>query len=280
METIVPLLLLLFIILCLIIAGLTCIKYYTRRIQKQSAIIAEHEHRLAEAEKEGIRANLLRAISHDLRTPLTGIIGNSMAYLENSSLLTNDEKEDIVRNIYEDSTWLINMVENLLTITRIGTNDIVLNLTEEPVEEVVGEALQRLQKRYPDCKINVSIPDTLLLLPMDAMLIEQVSMNLLSNAYFHSDSNVPIDFIVENHPDNVSFTVRDYGKGIPADRLDHLFDGKDYTMHTSDVHKGMGIGLVICKTIITAHKGTLIGRNHSQGAEFLFTLPKRTTDNE
>ena len=249
-------------------------RFLIQRLHRQTELIAERERQLAEAEKEVMRANLLRAVSHDLRTPLTGIIGNSLAYLENQSYLTDDEKEDLVRNIYDDSTWLINMVENLLSVTRIQGTDLSLSLDEQPVEEVVAEAIQKIQKRHPKSAIQVKIPEEFILLKMDAILIEQVIINLLENALFHSGTSEPVDFIVENHPDHVSFTVRDYGVGIPDAMLNHLFEGKEYTVDSSDVQKGIGIGLVICKTIISAHHGTISGHNHEKGAEFTFTLPK------
>ena len=113
------------------------------------------------------------------------------------------------------------------------------------------------------------------MIPMDAVLIEQVTINLLENAIVHSESILPIDFIVEDHPEHVSFIVRDYGKGLSEEKLQNLFETGTYNnSRSSDSRKGMGIGLSICKTIITAHHGTLSGRNHADGAEFCFTLPK------
>lgn len=241
----------------------------------QADTLAEREKQLSEAEMEKMRANLLRAISHDLRTPLTGIIGNSVAFLENQAQLTEKEKTGIVSNIYEDSNWLINMVENLLSVTRIRDQDLCFSTSEESIEEVVAEALQKMEKRHPECVIHAKIPDEFIMLPMDAILIEQVAINLLENALYHAGSSDPIDFIVEDRGEEVAFTVKDYGVGIPAEKLDDLFDGMDYTNpRSADTHKGMGIGLAICKTIITAHHGTLTGRNHSRGAEFTFTLPR------
>ena len=227
------------------------------------------------AEREKMRANLLRAISHDLRTPLTGIIGNSSLFLESQNDLSSTEQRTIMTNIYEDSNWLLNMVENLLSVTRIQGDSLSINTTEEPVEEVVGEALEKLKKRYPDAAIRVKIPEEFLMIPMDAVLIEQVTINLLENAIVHSGSILPIDFIVEDHPEHVSFIVRDYGKGLSEEKLQNLFETGTYNnSQSSDSRKGMGIGLSICKTIITAHHGTLSGRNHADGAEFCFTLPK------
>lgn len=249
----------------------------TSHLTMQGEALAEKEKQLAEAETERMRANLLRAISHDLRTPLTGIIGNSSVFLENQDRLSDTQMREIVSNIYSDSNWLLNMVENLLTITRIKGDNLTINTSEESVEEVISEALQKLHKRHPDIVIDVHVPEEFILLPMDAILIEQVTINLLENAVVHSQSNAPIKLLVEDHPDYVSFTVRDYGVGIPKEKLDHLFDGMSYNsegVSSSDTHRGMGIGLSICKTIIAAHHGTLIGRNHAYGAEFIFTLPK------
>lgn len=250
----------------------------TSHVTAQAEILAEREKLLAEAEKEKMRANLLRAISHDLRTPLTGIMGNSSVLLDDRQRLTEEEQREILSNIYSDSNWLLNMVENLLTVTRIKGDDMKINTMEEPVEEVVAEALQRLRKRYPDTEIDVKIPTELILIPMDAILIEQVTINLLENAVIHSGTTEPIQLIVENYQDHVSFTVRDFGKGLPEAMLDNLFDSTTYTKsEVSDARRGMGIGLSICKTIITAHHGTLIGRNHGDGAEFIFTIPKSVT---
>lgn len=251
----------------------------TSHLAAQAEVIAEREKLLAEAEKEKMRANLLRAISHDLRTPLTGIIGNSSAFLENQNRLAESEKSDIVTNIYNDSNWLLNMVENLLTVTRIKGDNLAITTSEESIEEVVSEALQKLHKRYPKTVINVQVPEAFILIPMDAILIEQVTINLLENAVVHSQSTEPILLLVEDHPSKVSFTIRDYGIGLPEEMLSNLFDNTSYTPSgTSDAHRGMGIGLSICKTIITAHHGTLIGQNHENGAEFIFTLPKNSKE--
>ena len=260
----------------LLMSGITLILCtMTSHMTIQSEMIAEREKRLAEAEMEKMRANLLRAISHDLRTPLTGIIGNSSLFLESQNDLSSTEQRTIMTNIYEDSNWLLNMVENLLSVTRIQGDSLSINTTEEPVEEVVGEALEKLKKRYPDAAIRVKIPEEFLMIPMDAVLIEQVTINLLENAIVHSGSILPIDFIVEDHPEHVSFIVRDYGKGLSEKKLQNLFETGTYNnSQSSDSRKGMGIGLSICKTIITAHHGTLSGRNHADGAEFCFTLPK------
>lgn len=253
----------------------------TTNMKNQAQMIAEKDKLLSETEKEKMRANLLRAISHDLRTPLTGIIGASSSYLDNRELLAEDEKNAIVTHIHEDANWLLNMVENLLSVTRIRNQSSTVHKTEESVEEIVSAAINRLKKRLPEASVNVSVPDELLLLPMDAILIEQVLINLLENAIIHSQSSRPILCYVDNDEATVTFHVKDYGIGIEPERLKNIFDGNSYIGNNiSDSNKGMGIGLSICKTIITAHNGTINAKNHEQGAEFYFTLPKGATTDE
>lgn len=128
----------------------------TTNIKEQARIISEREKLLMDAEKEKMRANLLRAISHDLRTPLTSIIGSSTVYLENEAHLTDIEKKSLVSHILEDSNWLLNMVENLLSVTRINNETARVNTSMEPVEEVMGEAVSRLKKRIPDAAPSMS----------------------------------------------------------------------------------------------------------------------------
>ena len=217
-----------------------------------------------------MRANLLRAISHDLRTPLTAIIGSSSAYLENKNGLSKKEQEALVSGIREDADWLLHMVENLLTVTRIDADTASVSKTEEPVEEVVAEAVARLKKRLPDVSVKVEVPDDFYMIPMDATLIEQVIINLLENAARHSGSSEPVELKVWPDGHYMRFDVIDYGKGIEPERLASIFDGEAAYSRagSSEAFKGMGIGLSICKTIISAHKGTIIAENHGRGAKF------------
>lgn len=245
----------------------------TTRMKLQQAAITERERELAEADKEKLRANLLRAVSHDLRTPLTSIIGSASSYLENNGDFTEAEKQELIENIKNDSEWLLNMVENLLSITRIQGDSHSLHKSLEVVEEVISEAIVRLQKRHPDIQVHVSMPNDFLMVSMDATLIEQVLINLLENAYIHSSSQKPLELIIRQTENNIEFIVRDYGIGLEETKLPYLFEGQ-YSRHSADGHKGMGIGLSICKTIITAHDGTITAANHENGAEFSFTLPK------
>lgn len=228
-----------------------------------------------ETEKEKMRANLLRAVSHDLRTPLTGMIGASEILIQNKELLSEEEKDRLIRYVHEDSNWLLHMVENLLSVTRIREGSSSVDKTEEPLEEVVSEAVTRIKKRYPEARLKVKVPDEFLLVPMDATLIEQVILNLIENALIHSGSDLPVELEVTREEGQAVFQVIDHGTGILPERLDSIFDGSTPSNNqSSDAKKGIGIGLSICKTIVNAHGGTITARNKEDGgAVFSFTLP-------
>ena len=247
-------------------------------LRQQEIKIAQQERELNEAQKEKMKANLLRAVSHDIRTPLTGIIGSSQSILENGDGMTADEKKELVGNIQHDADWMLNMVENLLSITRINNETAKVNKQEEVVDEVVESAVTKFKKRFPDKKVVISLPDEPDIVNIDPILIEQVILNVLQNAVMHSESEKPVDLIVTDEEDEATFTIRDYGKGIDKNKLATLFEGTGGFSESAgaDSHKGMGIGLSICKTIVNAHGGEIRAKNHADGAEFSFTLPKET----
>ena len=244
--------------------------------KEQASRIQEGEKLLMEAEKEKLRANLLRAVSHDLRTPLTSVIGASSSYLDNEENLTADDKRELVEQIHEDAHWLLHMVENLLSVTRIsegGTS--VLKKSPEVVEEVLFDAISTARKRYPDLQIHMRIPDDFLIAPMDPLLIKQVLLNLFENSYYHAYSAQPTECILDSDEHFVRIHVRDYGSGIPPEKLESIFDAAPSApTSAADTRKGMGIGLSICKAIVSAHGGEIRAENHLDGAEFYFTLPK------
>lgn len=244
-------------------------------LKTQQDLLSKQEKELMEAEKEKMRANLLRAVSHDLRTPLTGIIGNSESILENGDDMSDEEKQKIVRSIDTDARWLLNMVENLLSVTRIDDSSAGVNKSPEIVDEVVSAAVSQFRKRFPGTDVRVSVPEELIMVDMDAMLIEQVLINIMHNARVHSGSTRPMELTVSSENDSVLFSIRDYGKGIDPDRLESIFDGEGMNRGQAgaDGYKGMGIGLSICKTIVLAHGGTIEAKNHEDGAEFIFALP-------
>ncbi len=251
-------------------------------LKSQQEILSIQEKDLMEAEKEKMRANLLRAVSHDIRTPLTGIIGNSESILENPDSLDDEQQRELIKNIDSDAKWLLNMVENLLSVTRIDGSSASVNKTPEVVDEVVSSSVSHFKKRYPGTDVIVKVPDEPILVEMDSLLIEQVLINIMHNAKVHSFSEKPLELNVTVCDDSVLFSVRDYGRGIDSDRLESIFDGEAYNSNSpsSDGYKGMGIGLSICKTIVLAHGGQIEAKNHDVGAEILFSLPISMEDIE
>lgn len=253
----------------------------TTDLKEQAVILAKQEKELMDAQKEKMRANLLRAVSHDLRTPLTGIIGNSDSYLEMEDQLTVEEKHHIIENIKSDADWLLNMVENLLSVTRIDNDTTKVKKYLEPVDEVVSSTVVRFKKRFPDAELKVFLPDNFVMVMMDATLIEQLLINILQNAHIHSNTVKPIELKVSEYSTKIWFNIKDYGVGIPEEKITTLFDGEGYNKENNmkaDGYKGMGIGLSICKTIVKAHGGDIKVRNHGEGSEFYFYLPKETEE--
>lgn len=272
------------------VIGLSCARgkpnqhnrFFLKMISSQVAMALERQHLsdeqrriLVESEKEKMRSNLLRAISHDLRTPLTCILGASSAIIENGTSLDKATHDKLIYNIKEDSQWLIRMVENLLSVTRINEGTMNVTKTSEAAEEIVAEAIRRIRKRFVFQKISVKIPDELLMVPMDATLIEQVLLNLLENAVKHSPENATIEVHVKKNENHAVFEVIDSGKGISEQDFPYLFEsylpnGK----RSPDSLRGMGIGLSICMSIVKAHHGKMEAVNKQEGgAVFRFTLP-------
>lgn len=236
-------------------------------------ILSKAQQIQLETEKEKMRSNLLRAISHDLRTPLTCIVGASSTLQENHDLRNSADGDALLEQIQSDAKWLIRIVENLLSVTRLSSTSAKLAKKEEIVEEVVSEAVSRIQSRFPQAQVMVSVPQELLLVSMDATLIEQVIINLLENAIVHADSDQPLELSVKVEQEQALFMIRDHGKGVPASLLPHFFEGKDL-MKKPDASRGLGIGLPICKSIIKAHGGTIYAENMPDGGlRVVFSLP-------
>lgn len=228
-----------------------------------------------EKQKEQTRGNLLRAISHDLRTPLTGILGASSAILENGERISSQARQQLIQDIREDADWLLRMVENVLSVTRIGPQASGLRKVPEAVEEVIAQAVNRCRKRLPGLSLTVRVPEEFVMAPMDSTLIEQVLINLIENAYKYGRSAQPVEVTVCTAGENVRFVVQDHGPGIAPELLPVLFEGfLGRDGQSADSSRGLGIGLSICRSIITAHGGTIQAENRpGGGAQFVFTLP-------
>ena len=226
-----------------------------------------------EAVQERYRGNLLRAISHDLRTPLSGIMGTSEMLMGMTG--RDDPRYSLARDIYEDADWLHGLVENILNLTKFQDGHLTLHKEAEVPEEVIGAALMVLEKRMPDREIQVSIPDAVFLIPMDPRLITQVLVNLLDNAAKHTPPEREISVTVEKQEDTARFLVADRGTGIPEDALPKIFQMFFTTSQQEpSAKRGVGLGLAICQSIVEAHGGQINARNRDGGgAEFIFTLP-------
>ena len=228
-----------------------------------------------ESEKEKMRANLLRAVSHDIRTPLTSIAGSASVILENQDALSQDKVMELVANIKEEAQWLVRMVENLLSITRMNAENAKIDKQEELAEEVISAAVSKFKKRFPGIETEVYVPDEILLVPMDATLIEQVLVNLLENSVIHGRTTSRIRIQVSKQEEMAVFSVEDNGGGIDESVLPVIFDGNLVARgESSDNKRNMGIGLSVCKSIIKAHRGNMRAENREEGgARMIFTLP-------
>ncbi len=228
--------------------------------------IKQQESLRAETEKEKMRANLLRAVSHDLRTPLTTIYGSSSAIVENKEL-TNEQIWKLAKGIREDAQWLMGMVENLLSVTRIDNGNVKLIKNPIVLEELIDAVLVRFRKRYPEQNILVEIPEEFVMIPMDAVLVEQVMVNILENAVQHAHGMTELRIKVYLKDEMAVFEVHDNGCGIPKDRLANIFDGYFESKDAPADHqkRNMGIGLSVCATIIRAHDGEIMVENKKEG---------------
>jgi len=236
----------------------------------------KHQEKIkAESERERMRANLLRAVSHDLRTPLTSIYGASSTILENYQTLTEEQRLQLLMDVQEDSQWLIRMVENLLSVTRIDGQKVSLTKIPTVLEELIDTVLVKFSKRFPNCTVELQIPDEFVSIPMDAMLIEQVLINILENAVLHAEGMQNLTLSVSCSNGFARFSICDDGCGIPQDRLDNLFTGylANQDIPSDGSRSNMGIGLSVCAAIIKAHGSEIYATNNPNGgASFSFAL--------
>ena len=232
-----------------------------------------------ESEHERYRGNLLRAISHDLRTPLSGIMGTSEMIRDMSR--EDDPRHALAQGIWDDADWLRSLVENILNLTHLEDGRLVLQKQPEAVEEIIANALEHIAKRAPEREIGVDIPEDLLLVPMDARLIVQVLVNLLDNAIKHTAPEREIRIAVQRDGTDAVFCVADRGDGISPEDLPYIFRTFYTSRHNrADAKRGIGLGLAICDAIVKAHGGTIRAENRTDGgALFRFTLPMEVAEN-
>ena len=237
--------------------------------------IREKEQAALLMEKERLRANLLRTISHDLRTPLTAISGNASNLLSNHSAIDEATRLQIYADIYDDSMWLINLVENLLAVTRIEDGRMNLRMETELVSEVISEALRHVSRQSVEHSITAESTDDFLLARMDARLIVQVIINLVDNAIKYTQKGSRIQILTDKLESDVRIRVTDDGPGIPDEAKPFVFD-MCYTgaNRIADSRRSLGLGLCLCRSIIRAHGGEIsVSDNTPSGCIFTFTLP-------
>ncbi len=224
-------------------------------------------------EAERLRNSLLSAISHDLRTPLATIVGSASTLLEDNVHLKPEDKLDLSRAILDEAERMSNLINNILDMARLDAGVIKLNKQWHPVEEIVGTVLTSLQKHLIGRKVNVEIPPGIPLIYADAVLIEQVLINLIENALRYTPTGTNIDINVETLQQQVKIAVADYGPGIPQGQEKHLFE-KFYQANKEGAQSGVGLGLTICRAIVEAHGGSIGVHNKPEGgAVFTFNLP-------
>lgn len=249
-----------------------------RREKKAKALYEQNERLNAEkaaiqlqSDRISIRENILRAVSHDLRTPLTAISGAVSVLL--SSPEVSEKNLAMLSDIKQDADSLIVMVENLLSVTRVQDGTIPLKKREEMLEEVAGDALLTTRRRFPDYHIELDLPEDILYLPMDPLLIKQVIVNLLENAIRHSGDREHIALRLCRQDNRAVVEVRDHGRGLSPEVCQAVMAGQPMPL-SGDATRGMGIGLSVCQSIIKAHGGSFSAENHPEGgAVFRFSLP-------
>ncbi|MBQ9838216.1 MAG: ATP-binding protein, partial [Oscillospiraceae bacterium] len=235
----------------------------------------EKEAAKLQAENEKLRANLLRSISHDLRTPLTSISGNAGMLLSDLEKLDNDTIRQMCGDIYDDSAWLTNLVENLLAVTKIEEGRMRLQKQPHLVEEIVTEALQHITRKQTEHTVTVHHENELLLARCDARLIIQVIINLVDNAIKYTPAGSHITITTKQNEQHTEISVADNGAGILDNEKEKVFQMfYSGSNPIADCRRSLGIGLNLCKSIITAHGGEItVSDNTPTGTIFTFTIP-------
>ena len=237
---------------------------------ERARLAAEIEKTQLAAEAERLRSTLLSSVSHDLRTPLAAITGAASSMLEDPSL-GEDTRRDLIETIAEESERLNRLVTNLLDMTRLDSGSLQLHREWHPVEELVGSALARLEKALAGHPVETSLAAELPLVPIDAVLVEQVLVNLLENALKYAGPGSPVRITARLEDGEVAIEVADQGPGLPPGSEERVFE-KFY--RGASGLRGFGLGLAICRAIVTAHGGHISAANRPQGgAVFRFTLP-------
>ena len=239
----------------------------------ERANLAEEAQRLeVRAETEQLRNSLLSAVSHDLRTPLATITGVTSTLASEDTTMDDAARRELAQSAYEEADRLNRLVSNLLDMTKLESGGVRVQKEWQPLEEVVGAALTRLEPRLDGRAVQITIPDDLPLVPLDGVLIEQVLINLLDNALKYTPPATPLAIEALRDGPSVTMSVTDHGPGLPPGTEARIFD-KFYRVHPV-AGVGSGLGLAICKGIVEAHGGRIWAENRAGGGTVVrFTLP-------
>lgn len=227
----------------------------------------------AQANNEALRNSLLSSISHDLRTPLTRIIGATTTLIESNASVSEEEKHDFCRVIFDESQRMSELMNKILDMAKLSTGKIAIHQDWNTLEEIIGSALIRLEKNLHHRIVNTDLPENLPLIWVDSVLFEQVIVNLIENAIKYTPPSTPIDIEANCSNGFLTLTISDYGSGIPNNLEDKIFE-KFYRIETESSQSGVGLGLALCRSIIEAHNGAIQAKNIAgKGATFLIRLP-------
>ena len=242
--------------------------------------IKKQEQLRFDVETEKMRVNLLRSLSHDLRTPLASILGASSVLLEQENL-SPEERDELAQDIQKEAHWLSRVTENILSVTKFSGSGVALKKEEEVLEEIVSSAIVKFRRHHPEVAVTVERPENILLAPMDATLIEQVLLNLFENVVAHGENASHIEVTIARAGNHAVLSVEDDGVGFPDSLLKSVFDGRAMLLRSQpDGRRNMGIGLSVCRSIIRAHGGDITASNRARGGGCVkFWLPCEEEEN-
>ena len=242
-------------------------------------VYTEQENIKVDMEREHMKSSMLRSISHDFRTPLTGIMGDCSLIMEGENLDAGSIRQ-LAGDINEQALWLMKMMENILNMTKIESGKLYIEKQPEVVEDIVYEAASHVVGLYQQRKFNVSLPEDLIVAEMDGKMMVQVMTNLLDNAMKHTSPGGRISVIVSYRFERVYVQVEDDGEGADEKQLDSLFDEFFTSIQEGEDHtRGIGLGLAICKAVVTAHGGEIWAKNRAEGgARFTFWLTAKKVE--
>ncbi len=238
----------------------------TTQVKEQAKISSAAAH-------QKLRSDLLRALSHDMRTPLTSISGSARVWLEAHERLSAEKQEQLVNDIAKDADKLSRTFENILALTRMESGTDAAKKRPEAAEEVVGEAVIEFRRSHPEISVHTSLPEELMMIPMDAFLVEQVIKNIMENSAEHGGCVTEIGIALKHENNKAVFTLSDNGNGIDESIFPQLFEPFAKKGAADDGNNNMGIGLALCRSAVMLHGGSIKGFNNERGAVIEFTLP-------